>query len=96
MTNRIEKSGLALFDITPALLNNLEGIKKRCKETHDEYSYETIGAAITGLTKTIALKKTCDELVVLLELSEEALRKAREHCKNLFPGKSDCQDILSK
>ena len=86
MTNRIEKSGLALFDITPALLNNLEAIKKRCKERHDEHSYEIIGAAITGLTKTVALKKECDELAMLLKLSAEALQKAHDHIDHLFPG----------
>ena len=86
MTNRIEKSGLALFNITPELLNNLEAIKKRCKEMHDEHSYEIIGAAITGLTKTVALKKQCDELSVLLKLCIEALQKAHGHIECLFPG----------
>ena len=85
MGNKIEKSGHEVFIITDNLMDALRNIQKRCKETHDDYSHEVIGSAITGLTQTKALEKQCNELALLLKLSAEALQKAHEYIEHLFP-----------
>lgn len=83
--HKIEKSGHEVFIITDELLNALRNIQKRCKDTHDDYSYEIIGSAITGLTKTRALEKLCREMETLLELSGTAISNAKEYIEYLFP-----------
>jgi hypothetical protein len=55
MTNKIEKSGLSLFIITPAMLEGVETLAKQFKVQGDKHTSDFLMEVKTGLSKTVAI-----------------------------------------